>query len=150
MRTNLVHPIFSYTLVTVQFLTLIALVASSKIWYVSLISLSVQGIGVIIAIWAVTTMHLDKISIIPDPSYDMLLVQCGPYHFIRHPMYLAVLLIMIPFVITEPTPFRFTLLILLFTTLLIKLHYEEYLLKKKFSQYVSYQKQTHKLIPCLF
>jgi protein-S-isoprenylcysteine O-methyltransferase Ste14 len=151
MKTNLIHPLFSYTLVTVQFVTIIGLLATRTQGYDNnFIGLSIQGLGIIIAVWAVTAMRLDKISIIPDPSYDMILVQSGPYRFIRHPMYLAVLLVMIPFVITEPTPLQFTLLASLFITLLIKLHYEEYLLKKKFSQYISYQKQTHKLIPCVF
>ncbi|HEX5624049.1 MAG TPA: isoprenylcysteine carboxylmethyltransferase family protein [Sulfuricurvum sp.] len=150
MQTRLAHPLVSYTLVVSQFSTLIALVASTTVWYETFIALFLQSTGAAIGIWAAFTMRLTQIAILPDPSDDILLIQSGPYRFIRHPMYLSVLLIMIPMVSVEPTLQRLILLALLFVTLLTKLHYEEYLLKKRFSNYAAYQKRTKKLLPWVF
>jgi protein-S-isoprenylcysteine O-methyltransferase Ste14 len=109
-----------------------------------------QVVGGLIGLWAVQTMHLGRFNIVPDPRDDAQLVETGPYRWIRHPMYAAILWVMIPMVLADMSLERLGWLGLLLVTLLVKLHYEEFLLKRRFVDYAAYQQRTHKLLPRVF
>ncbi len=146
---TLASPLYSYFLVTLQF-SLIGLILLTGAWFASGIGLILQVFGIFLALWAVQSMRLGKFNIIPDPKKNTPLVQSGPYRFIRHPMYAAILCIMTPLIILEPSILRLFAYTALILTLLFKLHYEERLLSKKFTEYSQYQKRSHKLIPFIF
>lgn len=146
---KLKHPLISYGLVSIQFATLGGLLVTGP-WMITGIGLVWQILGVVLGLWAVQTMHLGHFNIVPDPQPDSTLVQAGPYRWIRHPMYTSLLLFFTPLVITAPTPLRWALLGALILDLLIKLHYEESLLRERFADYPDYQQRTHKMVPYLF
>jgi len=141
--------LFSYALVLIQFLTLGALLLTGSL-FANGVGLVVQILGVLLGLWSLHTMHWGKFNITPDPRPDAMLVQVGPYAFIRHPMYLSIGLFFVPLVISEPTVERWVILMMLCVDLLIKLHYEEQLLRQKFEHYAHYSTKTHKLIPFVF
>ncbi len=95
-------------------------------------------------------MQRSKLRIFPEPSVDAVLITQGPYRYIRHPMYTAVLLGCFAFVIIYFNFIRLSFFILLFINLVIKLHWEESMLKKKFDGYRKYSEATHKLIPFIY
>ncbi|WP_019894708.1 methyltransferase family protein [Hydrogenovibrio halophilus] len=147
---RLKHPFISYDgLVSVQFAALGGLLVTGP-WLLTSIGLVWQILGVVLGLWAVQTMHLGHFNIVPDPRPDSTLVQAGPYRWIRHPMYTSLLLFFAPLVIATPSPLRWALLGALILDLLIKLHYEESLLRERFSDYPDYQQRTHKMVPYLF
>ncbi|KUJ71317.1 isoprenylcysteine carboxylmethyltransferase family protein [Thiomicrospira sp. WB1] len=146
---HLKHPLISYTLVGVQFATMGGLLLTGP-WIHSGWEFIFQILGIGLGLWAVQTMHLGHFNIIPDPRPDSKLVQAGPYRWLRHPMYTSILLFFTPLVIVAPTPLRWALLSLLLLDLLLKLHYEEALLKERFADYPDYQQRTHKLMPFIF
>lgn len=143
------NPLFSYTLVLIQFLAIGALLLTGSL-FANGVGLVSQLLGVILGLWAMQAMHLGKFNITPDPRPDAMLVQVGPYGFIRHPMYLSIGLFFVPLVVSEPTVERWVILILLGVDLLIKLHYEEHLLRQKFENYAEYSTKTNKLMPWLY
>ena len=147
--TQLKHPFVSYTLVFVQFFTLGALLLTGP-WLASLQGVIWQVAGILLGLWALQTMHWGRFNIIPDPRPDSSLVQAGPYRLIRHPMYAAILLFFIPLVLEAPSMLRWGLLGILVVDLLIKLHYEESLLKIQFSDYADYQTRSRKIIPFIY
>ena len=149
MTRHLKHPLISYSLVAVQFVAM-ALLLFSGPWFSGGFGLGWQILGVVLGLWAVQTMHLGHFNIVPDPQPDSTLVQAGPYHWIRHPMYTSLLLFFVPLVITAPSPLRWAILGALILDLLIKLHYEETLLTEQFADYPDYQQRTHKMVPYLF
>jgi protein-S-isoprenylcysteine O-methyltransferase Ste14 len=110
----------------------------------------VQAVGVLLGVWAVAVMRLGHFNIFPDLLEKSQLVTRGPYRFIRHPMYTAILLICIPLVIAVPTIANHIALLVLIADLFFKLTYEEKLLGERFPEYAEYRKRTKRLIPWVF
>jgi protein-S-isoprenylcysteine O-methyltransferase Ste14 len=113
-------------------------------------ALIVSFIGLALGFWAVLTMQLDNLSVTPDVKKDARLVIAGPYKVIRHPMYSAVLLTFLPFVLDRPSLFLSIVFLSLLTTLVIKLNYEESLLRNHFKEYEEYSKHSWRLIPFIY
>ncbi|MGM0541998.1 MAG: methyltransferase family protein [Pseudomonadota bacterium] len=146
--TQFKHPLLSFSLVTVQF-SLIALLIWVLPWSAWQI-LPLQLLAIFLGLWALKTMHLGNFNIVPDPRVGIKLVTTGPYQYIRHPMYLSILLFFFPWVMLYPTIISLFALGLLILTLIIKLHYEESLLAERLADYTIYQSQTKKLIPFVY
>jgi protein-S-isoprenylcysteine O-methyltransferase Ste14 len=103
-----------------------------------------------IGIWALTVMGIGNMNISPLVKQGAVLVTRGPYRLIRHPMYLAVLLVIWPLIIDHFSLLRITAGFVLTTSLIIKMLFEEGLLRKQFQEYQSYMRNTKRLIPFIF
>jgi protein-S-isoprenylcysteine O-methyltransferase Ste14 len=109
-----------------------------------------QIAGTAIGIWAIIVMGIGNINISPLMKEGAVLVTRGPYRVIRHPMYLAVLLVIWPLIIDDFSVMRITAGFILTLDLIIKILFEENLLKKQFAEYEAYMKTTKRLIPVIF
>lgn len=142
--------LYSLALVAVQFAMLGALAATGPWLARNPIGLAVQLLGGGIGVWAGAAMRLDNLNITPEVKHDARLVHQGPYRWVRHPMYLALLLVTLPLVITAFSKWRLMFWLILLVDLLIKLRYEERLLVQKFPAYAIYQAQRKRLIPFVY
>lgn len=95
-------------------------------------------------------MRKSVIKILPDVDKQAKLVDDGPYFWVRHPMYLGILLAGIGLLITNINIIRISIYILLLIDLILKLNYEESMLLKHFKNYSLYKKKTFRLIPYIF
>lgn len=109
--------------------------------------LILQIAGVMLGTWAIATMGRKNTNIMPLVKQDARLVTNGPYAFIRHPMYSAVMLMVWPLILDQYSLLRLTAVLVLTIDLIIKMVYEESLLRKHFSLYESYMRKTKRLIP---
>jgi len=112
--------------------------------------LLLQIVGLAIGIWAFFVMGIGNFSISPLLKRDVVLVTKGPYRLIRHPMYLALLLLIWPLIVDHFSLLRIAVGIILIIDLTIKMLFEEQLLKRQFAEYEAYIKTTKRLIPLLF
>ncbi len=138
------------TLVIVQLGCIIYILVSGSLAARHPLLLLLQIAGMVIGVWAITVMGIGNMNISPLVKEGAVLVTRGPYRLIRHPMYLAVLLVVWPLIIDDSSLMRLSAGLVLTAVLIIKMLFEESLLKKQFSEYEAYMKTTKRLIPLIF
>ncbi len=85
----------------------------------------------------------------PEPVRNGQLIEQGPYHYIRHPMYTALIICTIGAAIGHGELLRAFYVLLLMTVLWVKLKREEMFLTATYPGYAAYMHRTHALIPRL-
>lgn len=140
----------SYLLVAIQFVCLAAIALTGPLLAANPLLLALELAAVALGIWALLAVRLDNVQIVPDPRQGAQLVRLGPYRWIRHPMYAALLLGTLALVLSEPTALRWGLWLVLLIDLVVKLRYEEQLLLKHFANYRAYMAASKRLIPYLY
>ncbi len=107
-------------------------------------------LGITIGLLAIQTHKRGNFNIRPDIKENCELVTNGIYAYVRHPMYLSVLLSMFGVAVIYFSYYEFALYLLLVATLLRKLFYEESLWKCHSPAYLEYMAKTKRLIPFIF
>ena len=139
---------YTYTIVQVVFIILIGTtgpVLPEKWFFLTGI---VIGVGTMI--WAVWTMKLSNLSMVPDLKQNSTLVTSGPYKLIRHPMYASVLLATLMLVLNHLTLPRMCFWLVLLIDLHFKFLCEEKLLLTNHPEYSDYKSNTKRLIPFIY
>jgi protein-S-isoprenylcysteine O-methyltransferase Ste14 len=139
----------SYIHVFIQFVTLIYLSFSGSFlghpfW------IFVEVFGVIIGVWSVWLMNRSVLSVYPEPNEGIKLIQSGPYKIIRHPMYASLFLVFVPMVIANASTINLIVLLVFTINQILKLLYEEQLLRKTTKGYSQYMQSTWRIIPFIF
>ena len=142
--------VLSYSFVIVQFVCIGAIAITGPVLASSPFLLLTEILGINMGLWAIWTMRIGNFNITPDAKPSARLVTHGPYHYIRHPMYLALLLTTLALVIDQFSILRLTIWLALLANLLLKLIYEEKLLTRQDSDYSRYAERTKRLVPFIF
>lgn len=110
------------------------------------------GIIAAIALGIYTLLHnrLGNFNIRPEPKATTQLITSGPYRFIRHPMYSALLIAAAAFVVAESNGFKLGLWIALGLVLSAKARFEEQLMSEKFLDYPAYRARSKRFVPHIF
>jgi protein-S-isoprenylcysteine O-methyltransferase Ste14 len=143
--------IYPYLLSTVQLGSLAFLGLSAPVIAKSWDGILLEGAGIFLALHAIFVAGVHNVNITPTPKPGAVLITSGPYRIIRHPMYLAQVVALIPLVSDYFTLLRFSILILLIVTLILKMHYEEKGLVSQFGKtYIDYRGKTKKVLPFIY
>ncbi len=137
-------------LVVLQFLLIALIIYAGRMNIWSSWQLIAILTGFAIAAWAIISMRKSKLRVSPVPDPHATLVTSGIYKWIRHPMYLSVILITAGFTGNQSGVYRQLIFILLVAVLIFKSIFEERLLQKQFPQYQEYCKSTYRLVPYIF
>lgn len=137
----------AYVLVFIQLVCIILILVSGWPFAYNHVLLVFEFAGIMLGIWALLVMGWHNLNITPLVKREAHLVTSGPYAFIRHPMYASVLLTFWPLVIEQYSMFRLIAGMVLTGDLIVKMMYEESLLREHFMGYEVYMKATKRLIP---
>lgn len=140
----------SILLVALQFLFIILLLSGTQLKNISLLAYAFLILSIVLVLWAIATMQKSKLRILPEPSPNATLITNGPYRFIRHPMYTAILMGSAGLLIHQFTWLRLSITIALAIVLLVKLTLEERMLQQKFAAYRDYMRRSKKLLPFIY
>lgn len=142
--------IYPYLLVVVQLFCLVYILASGPLVANGYAGIFIECLGIFLGVYAIFVMKIGNFNISSQPKKSGKLVTSGPYNFIRHPMYTAQLIAVLPLIIDDFSYLRLAAILSLLIALLLKVNYEEQSLKLKFEQYQSYSDRTKKLIPFIY
>lgn len=109
----------------------------------------VISLGIGIFLWAVICWQWGNLTAMPEPAQDGHLIDQGPYRYIRHPMYTALIVCGIGAAIGHGGAIKLFYLVLLCIILWAKLRREENLLTVAYPEYAEYMCRTKALIPLL-
>lgn len=138
----------SILLVLLQF-CLIALLLLPLTWPTSPIAMALLAGGTLLGVWTLMHNRFGNFNIRPEPKSHGRLITSGPYRWVRHPMYDAVLLLLMPWAFFTERPINAILWIALCVVLWCKAAREEKLLHHKYPEYAAYAKKTGRLLPRL-
>jgi len=116
----------------------------------SYIGLVVVFIGILVGILALSKNKLGNFNIRPDIKENCSLITTGIYAYIRHPMYTSVLVSMFGVMLIYINVFEIIIYVILLLNMLVKMFYEENLWLCTSEEYVSYVKNTKRLVPYIF
>ncbi|OFY49307.1 MAG: hypothetical protein A2W85_15615 [Bacteroidetes bacterium GWF2_41_31] len=139
-----------YLLVFVQLSSLLFLFVSAPMLSISGPGLLVEAAGVFFGLRAIFVMKIGNFRIAPLIKVGSVLVTSGPYKYIRHPMYLAQVVVVAPLVVDYFSWVRLAVILILIVNLLVKIQFEEKQLINHFPDYAEYRKNSWKLIPFLY
>jgi protein-S-isoprenylcysteine O-methyltransferase Ste14 len=106
--------------------------------------------GTFVGVAALAANRPGNFNVRPELKPGARLVTDGIYAHVRHPMYTAVLLVMLAAVAADPRVWRAALWLALLGVLLAKALREEGYLRARFPEYAGHQARTARFIPHLF
>ncbi|MFG0254826.1 MAG: methyltransferase family protein [Rhodopirellula sp. JB053] len=138
---------FHRVLVFLQFFTAATLVLTTTGVTESMPAIALILIGAGLGVWAWLSFGLTKITVSPALRSDASLVTKGPYRIIRHPMYTAVVVFCLGFLVASFSVWKLLVWLTLVAVVAQKSRIEEALLRERFPEYEQYAKRTGRFLP---
>ncbi len=135
------------TLVVIQLALIAALVPPWSVDGFHASGWALLALAAALGIWTLTANRPGNFSVFPAPRVGARLVTHGPYRFVRHPMYLAVLVGGLGLALGWRTPVHVAVLTALALVLHVKAGLEERLLIARFPEYLAYRARTPRILP---
>jgi len=130
-------------------LAILGLLARNSIFGRGPVSILLQIIAVLLMLWARLTLGFRSFHLSANPTSGGLLTN-GPYRFLRHPIYAAVLLFIFSAIASNFSIQNAGLGLLGAAGALARISMEETLLRREFTEYAAYARRTKRLIPFIF
>ena len=140
----------SVVLVGLQFLLIAVLAWPRHAWTWAPLPIAFIGAAILLGAAALVVNRPGNFNIRPDPKTGGRLVRTGPYRYVRHPMYLAVLLGCLGLFLEDPAWWRAVALVTLVIVLHLKADIEERALQRLHPEYRVYAQRTARLVPFLW
>ncbi|MEJ2636416.1 MAG: isoprenylcysteine carboxylmethyltransferase family protein [Calditrichia bacterium] len=125
---------------------LVGLVFTRSLFSSLIIVILIQVLAVVLMVWARKTFGLRSFHFSANPTEGNL-VTTGPYRYIRHPVYAAVIFFCFPGMLANLSINSVFLFILLLAGCFIRIILEEKFLTTRYPEYKEYVKQTKRIIP---
>jgi protein-S-isoprenylcysteine O-methyltransferase Ste14 len=113
------------------------------------VGLALQGVAILLMIWARLTFGLRSFHAAANPTGGGL-VTTGPYRFIRHPIYASILLFTWAAVVSHLSAFTLAIGGLACAAAAVRIVAEERLVVARYPEYLAYARKTRRLVPYVF
>lgn len=113
------------------------------------VSIGLQVLAILLMIWARVTFGMRSFHYAANPTEGGL-VTTGPYRYVRHPIYAAVLLVVWTGVATNASPLSVALGLAATAMLALRITFEERLVRQRYPEYDDYARRTKRVIPFIF
>ena len=104
------------------------------------------AIGLALLLSAILSLRR-VIQIEPEPKAEGQLVTRGVYRWLRHPIYTAIVILVIGLFLRKPTALVAIAGAIVVIFLIVKVRFEERLLRARYPDYAAYQSRTWGIIP---
>ena len=108
-----------------------------------IVSAALISAGAIASVWILVRLR-SAFSILPQARA---LITTGPYRHIRHPLYAAEGIASIGLMLQFAQPWSGSITFIGFALQILRMHYEERILRATFPEYEAYMKRTFRLVP---
>ncbi len=133
-------------LVAAQFICIALLVVGGP-WRMPIWAWAIFDVGMLAFLLAFVSLGSSNVTIMPMPRKGNVLSKRGIYRFVRHPMYLAVILCGTALSLGAPTVLRWCTLAAVLVVLVLKIRHEERLLEQVHPQYPEMMRGVKRLFP---
>lgn len=138
-------------IVYIQFFLIIVVVAGSgSLPQFNIYGASVLAVGLMLGAWTLATNRPENFNINHKAKAGASLCFDGPYRFLKHPMYLAVLIALAGICLMSLSWLSLLAWVALIFVLDRKARLEERSLIKRSGDYELYSRKTRRFIPCLY
>ncbi len=138
--------LLSTPVVLVLILAVAALVYTHSLFGHGPLTIGLQIAGLLLMVWARLTFGLRSFHYASNPTAGGL-VTTGPYRFIRHPIYAAVLLIVWTGVAANWSLQAAALGLVATLMTALRIVFEEALVTERYPEYAAYARRTRRVIP---
>jgi protein-S-isoprenylcysteine O-methyltransferase Ste14 len=127
-------------------LALAALVFQGSLLATGVVGITVQILAALLMLWARLTFGRRSFHATADPTEGGLMTS-GPFRYLRHPIYAAVLYFLWAGVLSHLSLLSMFLGLLATTGLIARIVTEEHLVTEQYPEYIDYASRTKRIIP---
>jgi len=137
-------------LLILQFLCMAYIVFTGPIFTSNIVVLSFEVFALFLIAWTLWTIKFDKFSLLKQSTKKSRLVPKGPFIYIRHPIYTALIILSTSWVYSQINIPRVLVWIILMVTVILTIIYYEHILSKQVSDFGLYKQRTYRIIPFIY
>lgn len=109
----------------------------------------IAALAALVGFWTLAHNRVGNFNVRPEPRVGGRLIVTGPYRYVRHPMYVAVLLVALALVVAYGSALKALCLIALALVLRAKATLEEKALPALYPEYADYARRVGRFVPRL-
>jgi protein-S-isoprenylcysteine O-methyltransferase Ste14 len=138
--------LLSAPVVVLLVLAIVGLLYTHSLFGHGPISIGLQALAALLMLWARVTFGLRSFHYAANPTEGGL-VTTGPYRYMRHPIYAAVLLFVWTGVAVNASPLSVALGLVATAMLALRIIFEERLVRQRYPEYDDYARRTKRVVP---
>ncbi|HEX9943729.1 MAG TPA: isoprenylcysteine carboxylmethyltransferase family protein [Thermoanaerobaculia bacterium] len=112
------------------------------------VTIGLQVAAVLLMVWARITFGVRSFHYAANPTEGGL-VTAGPYRYVRHPIYAAILLFLWAGIAANPSATSVALGLVATAMLFLRMLFEETLVRQRYPEYDAYAHRTKRVVPFL-
>ena len=137
-------------LLVVQLLSIAYIIITGPVITSNLVVLSFEVLAFFLVIWTLWTIQYEKFSLYNQKLRKTRLVPKGPFVYVRYPVYTALLMLTVCWLINYINVWRLLVFVVLLITVVRTITHYENILSRNLGDFGLYKQRTYKLFPFIY